>query len=496
MGSADELNELDRMIEEEELFEEVSLDMAMGPDLIQKKKGKYRSYRKNRDFQYKYKGVKRNLIKWKRLNPNTWFDIDQWKKARIRKDQEPEWKLNLTERSLRELVGRFIDCIGDCKVFRGEGFSGSQFRSIVRELDEVVTSEDSYAWIAMMDGTLVRISPNTSISFKEINIGKKENFIHLRINFGNVLLLNRHAGTLNERNARETDRLFLPLSLREANPKGVNIKLNEDDLSNFIKKDKTMMTYYQKLNSLIKENNQFVKNKPTYSMVVTPTGTIYGKNMQTEFIVLLGGHSFIKQRSLQEQGFEKFDKNESQADFYYRGFKKREKFPLKIGRWFQVGTRGRVISALKDSLKFRAGEYITSNIPSIYMAREMFLKNKSQFLFLEKLNRKNLAETTGYRLWGDINNKGDDLFLRIKFLLEYTRRIETSNLVVAEQFRRKTAERGELVASTTYDRSFYSKAIQEYIVGDEQLISIDTDREILNSTKKAFWKIINGSNRR
>lgn len=501
LSMADEIDELDAMLDEQEASEEISLDMAMDIDSdlgAGKAEPKFKMHRNNQDSQFKFKGIKKNLVRWESLKADSWLNLEQWKKSRVRKDQEPEWKLNLTERNLRERVGRFLECIGDCRVYRGEGFSTSQFNSAVRELDEIITLSNSYAWVAMMDGTLVRISPNTSLSFKEINVGKKQNFIHIRLNSGNILVLNRENMPIKENNLRETDKIFLPLSLNSANPEESNIKLNEDDLSNFIADDVTVFNHYKKLNTIISENNDFIKEKPTYSMIIMPNGTIYGKNLQAEFIVLLGGESYVKQRSYKEQHFKLAEDSpsESELNFFYRGFENRESYTLDAGTWYKVSPKGKAITPHSNPLEFRVGEYLTSNIPSIYLAREILLKKHSGFLFEDNLDRKKLAENAGYRLWGDLNKDGDDLNMRIKFLKEYTRRVETTNLVVARQFRRKARDRGELTQSMVYDRSFYQRALRDYIVSRESEIVIDTDREVLNSTRKPYWKIINGKTNR
>lgn len=487
---ANDLDELDALLDKEEMASMATIKEATNDktDIDE-----FKLYRKNQGIQFNFKGVKKNLIEWDRLKPDTWLSLDHWKKSRVRKDQEPEWKLNLTERNLKELVGRFLECIGDCRIYRGEGFSTSQYNSAVRELDEIITLPNSYAWIAMMDGTLVRISPNTSLSFKEINIGSSENFIHLRINSGNILVLNRESFLYKERNLRETDKLFLPLSFNEANHEELTITLDESDLSNFIEEDTKVLEHYKKLNKKILSNNEFVKDKPTYTFVVMPNGTVYGKNLQAEFVVLLGGESFVKRRTYVEQKFVLNDEaSESPVDFFYRGFENKDKFTLEPGVWYQVAAKGREITPHENPLKFQIGEYLTSSIPSILLARELLLEKFSEFLFSKNPSRKDLAEKSGYRLWGKIEEPGDDLNLRLKFLFEYTRRIETTNLVVAQQFRRKASQRGELTTSMVYDQSFYRKALEDYIVSRDSDIIVDTDREVLNSTRKPFWKIING----
>jgi hypothetical protein len=108
-----------------------------------------------------------------------------------------------------------------------------------------------------------------------------------------------------------------------------------------------------------------------------------------------------------------------------------------------------------------------------------------------------LAETYGYRLWGELGGvKDQDLAKRVRFLHEYTRRIETTNLVVAEQFFKKLVRRGDKWSPKQFDFRFYRRALQKFMIYKDSDKLISSDREVLNSTKKPFleedtWNSIN-----
>ena len=170
------------------------------------------------------------MTRWESLEPSDWLNFDYWKKASKLKDEVQKWETILQEKRLREIMGRVVECVGDCRLFRGRGFNSTNYRSSIREGDELITLGDSYAWIFLMDGTLVRVSPDTSVTFKEFNVGKKEFFVHIRVNSGNVVYMNRSRSPLKEVTDRETDQIFLPLEFYEANPISGTVEVNEDNL--------------------------------------------------------------------------------------------------------------------------------------------------------------------------------------------------------------------------------------------------------------------------
>src|SRR5690606_11019760 len=133
------------------------------------------------------------------------------------KDLEPEWRRNLRQRGLAEDSGRSLECVGDCKLYRGDGAAQLRLRSRVIEGDELETGADSDAGLFLMDGSMVRVSPNTSVTFKAINISEKAVFHHARLNYGHALWISRQKEKFPENGLKETDALFLPLNFFGAN---------------------------------------------------------------------------------------------------------------------------------------------------------------------------------------------------------------------------------------------------------------------------------------
>lgn len=440
--------------------------------------------------QENYLGKKKSLIKWEEIEPDNWLSFQSWRKARDLKDQYPDWELKVRERRHHALMGRVLDCVGVCRIYKGEDFITANFRNTVYEGDELVTQTDSYLWVYLLDGTLVRLSPDSSVTMKELNIGEEENFIHARLNVGNIVWLSRSKHKHLENNKRETDALFLPLVFHQANPKEEKEdELSEDNLFAALEEDQTNLKQTQRLNQLIEENNKWIEERSTHSFLVMPNGTVFGESVQAEFIVLLGGESFIKQRGLAEQNLSG-EEAPPMLNFYYRGFENNSEYPLKLSQWYQVDARGRSLSEYEAPSLFGMGEFITSRITSIRVAREMLLKRYSKFIY-QDLDSSELARDHGHRKWGSLSQKEDDLARRLAFLKEHTRRTETSLLLVSSRFKEDIVEeKGELLESMKYSSRFFRKALVHYQRKKELEQVYDTGEGVLNSTKNPFWKII------
>ncbi|MGZ3788897.1 MAG: hypothetical protein ACXVLQ_10255 [Bacteriovorax sp.] len=442
-----------------------------------------------------FKDQKQSSTKWGEVDFKTFLSFTDWKNQSDERDLIPEWETIVRERSNREIGGRFFQCVGTCRVDRGQSFFNPSFRTSLYEGDEIQTIGESYAWIFLFDGTMVRLSPESSMTLNEINVGTKENFFNVRINAGNVLWLSRSSALFEEVNTRETDVLFHPLSLYEAQPIPDRKKYREDDLIELVEEKQTVLNQYKNLNQLIEENNKLTKGKPTYAFIVMPNMTLMGYNPSLEIVSLLGGQTFFKKRSPSFLGLSK-EAHEEDVFVQMRGFENKDLTPLESDKWMMMDPQGRSFSQASENLNWLTmGEFITKRIPSLMVARELMLKKYSEFCFREKYDPKKLAVVDGYRLWGKLQSeagsKKEDLELRLDFLKEYFRRIETTNLLVSTHFSERLKERGEGLKAMEYGNYFFIKALDKYYSYEDYTDEKETG-EVLNSTTKELWKRMHG----
>lgn len=467
-------------------------------------------FRQPKENVFYYKKRSRSLIKWKDIDPYRWLDVQEWIRERQYRDSTPFWEQELRNRNNVELMGRVLGCVGECRIYRGNTFVYASYRSTINEGDDVVTGKSGYIIIYLMDGTLVRLSPQTSMTFKEINFGIEENFLHVRLNEGNAFWLSRQSYKFSETNKAETDVLFLPLRLQEANASTEKKSFFEDDLSAFLSPDTYTLRQYQRLNRLVEENNKFTGKRPTYSFIVMPNGTLYGKNLVMDIYYALNKEAYFylrdeknimatfpedppeqeeplsfKHDMLNEVGDE--DNGDPVLHFMFRGYNNREKKQIEVSKWYKVDSKGREVEEVeKIPLAFKLNQIITRRFPTILVAREIMLKRYTEPIYKRLEDRWLLARDAGYQLWGKIyrNYEGrsaSDLEQRVDFLTEYTRRIETTALVALSKVYLTLNE--ETKANLDPDKRFYSqRAFAAYLsrINEVKLKKI-------NATNERYW---------
>lgn len=445
-----------------------------------------------------FKGQKQSVTSWDYLPTESFLSFKEWREEADIRSQIPESERLVRERNHREVVGHMYQCIGVCRVDRGEGFFNGSYRTRIYEGDEVQTIDDSYAWIFLFDGTMVRLSPHSSITFNEFNVGIQENFINARVNAGNVLWLSRHEKQFEETNIRETDVIFFPYSEYESLPINLERPYIEDDLLELISVPNTQVNHYKTLNEKIAENNKLTKGKPTYAFLVMPNATLMGISPSVEMVSLMGGVSYFKKRSSQSLGEVKNDDITNDLFLQLRGFDNKSLNSMQEDLWIAVDDKGRSYAAAEDTHWLDMGEFMTKRIPSIMLGREIFLKRYSEFVFRGMYNAALLAKEDGYLLWGKIKSlEGENksnLELRIEFLKEYYRRVETSNLMSSARIRERLVERGEKSLKMEYGDYFFITALNRYYQYGERLKNSNDKEtgEVLNSTKKLLWKKMHG----
>ncbi len=449
------------------------------------------------------KGQSDSFITWGFLPTESFLSFSKWKDQSDLKDLEPSWERIVRERNHKEIAAKIYQCVGTCRVDRGEGFFNGSYRTTLYEGDEIQTIGESYVWIYMLDGTMVRVSPDSSITLNEFNVGSKENFINVRVNAGNVLFLSRKEKPLQEVDIRETDVIFYPYSEYESIPAIAQKKYDEDNLIALINPTHDKIKHYEALNSKIEKNNLLSKGKKTYSFIILPNATIMGYSAAVEVVVLIGGKSYFKNRSDLALGLkEKSNGEVSTPESLYlqlRGYENKELTTIAEDQWLEIDEKGRGVSSVEKMPLLNMGEFITKRIPSILTGREIFFERYSLFAFREKYDPHLLAKNDGYRLWGSLQDSTDtqktDLALRLEFLKEYFRRTETTNLLTSTKFRKRLEDRGERSLTTDYSARFFSRALNRYYsMGETQLKKSDDKEtgEVLNSTKKLLWKKMNG----
>ena len=425
-----------------------------------------------------YGQKRKNIIDLGEIDIENWLNYTLWKAERYRRDHDKNWRQKIVESNRLETLGIVVDCIKICEIINGQNDRRQIFFGTnITEKEDINTGKDSYLWIFLMDGTLVRLSPNTSLTFHEINISPQEVFFFARLNWGNIFWMSRSRSYYEEINLSETETISLPLRYFEAN----TFASLQELFPLPIKK-------YKKLNSLIEGNNLFAKDKSHYLFLTMSNGSIFLKDGNAEFFRQEVGKSYVKLKS-DDALFQEYVRK-SEGTFFYRGLINDKEFPLKLNVWYEIDEEGENISYFKHDYIFKMGEFIVKRIPTVLIARELFFKQYSPFLFDRSLNSKTFFDNYGYRLWTGME-KGE-LYQRLNFLKEFTRKNETLLLSKAQELFRDLPTSDSIKKLASQYRTFYQSALEHYRISQNKAKGRPKATEMSsNSTQKVFWKIIN-----
>ncbi|MFG1501050.1 hypothetical protein ABMA70_12660 [Halobacteriovorax sp. XZX-3] len=432
------------------------------------------------ELETKFKDDRKSLIKWDELKAQKWLDFDEWKEELRFKESYPLWRDLEKISGIDEEIGRVIKCVGECTLFRKLGNNKIGFRSLIKENDDIETGIDSYLWLMLFDGTLIRIAPESSISLKEMNILKDEVFFNIRMNVGNVLLISRSKEKLKELDQRDTDSVFFPLPINKTNPVvfdkdvSMNEYLFEDGLRY---KSRTRF-----INEAIEKNNKNVIRKSRF-FIQSPLYSFEAYSPSFETYVSIGDDSYLKFRDDEQLGY----KNDlaSSPKVNLRGYENDSFEELEYGSWYKFSFINRNVFVTKDSEVLSQNELFTKRIYGIYYTREIFLERYGKPLFAEG-DEVQLAKNYGLRLW-----KKEELEKRLKFLWTHVREVETTNLAIADRYRKSVLNRANRRDKDVLRKDFYTKAQESYY----KIGAMENSRSYfpkLNSEKQELWKKLNG----
>lgn len=399
------------------------------------------------------KGQGHSLIPWDTQDPQEWLSIDRWLMDRELKDKAPDWKLRLRDDRQLEHVGKVLQCRGKCEVFRGTMKASVQHLSRINEGDEFRTQVDSVAWIFLMDGTLVRIGPSSSVSFQEINWSKNEVFQLVRLHQGHVYWHPRDAKDYPLEKDPETDSFSLPLLVRESNQAYFERTLfqSQKDFArseeSFHLEDTAITNQIAKLNELKSSNNKTLP-PVTRVMMVAPNATLVGKLTSFDLFHYPGGKSHFKKRNSLEG---------HDLTLHLRGHNNTATTSITEEAWYEIETNGRshkLVEAVTGQLEIT--ELLTRRIKTLELAREIWLEKYTHPVVAQLDTPKDLAVKHGYTLWGDVLTK------RFDFLVEYTRRMETTNLKSMDNLLAKVEKNGEFSQKEMSD-SHYKATLNYYL---------------------------------
>jgi hypothetical protein len=428
------------------------------------------------------KGQGYSMIPWSELDPENWLSIETWLHERKQKDKTPDWKVRLRDNSQTELMGKILQCRGKCFIYRGEKAVPVTHLSQVKEGDEIKTEKNTVAWVFLMDGTLMRLGPESSINMQEMNINADFVFYYARLNEGHVHWLPRRREVMAFQNEPETDSYSLPLLVRDANlgfyERQVYAKQSDKEYTSSLQElnDLSIRTQVEKLNNLWHQNYQ--RPMPYAKLLITTPNSSFVSNDSIFDLVYIPGHeAYIKQRPNQA----------GRIEFQPRGYLKGEFTAIETDKWHTVSVNGREITKNEDpSSDLQILELLTRRITTIELAREIWIEKFTLPIMSRIADSKGLAIEFGYSIWGG------EVYQRIDFLQEYTRRTETTHLKSIENLMVKLEAAGKVMVKAPSDAA-YKASLNHYLLGLKNRYS-DKKMQVreMNDVQYYVWILKNG----
>lgn len=445
---------------------------------------------------YRYKGQSGELIDWKELDIPKWIDYYEWKKERIFWDETKNWKRIKREMLLKETIGRIVGCHGTCKKFQGLKSSESKYRSTIVETDNIETSKDSYAWIYLLNGTMVRLSPETSITFMEMSFSPNSVFFSIQLHRGNILWFKRFNNKLVVHEERDTDTILFPLKIEEAN---VNLPdrnyYNSEDIYLSVDEEERQLAIgqYQKLNNTIEINNADIIERDEYVLLSMPNALVFSKNAIFDVVTEIGKNSLVKSRNVDEyyqmvneQNREVKKQNVGYVELMLFEDKDKDRgVRINNNRWYRIMHDGKNYDEIDDRPDLSLGEFVTKRISTIMLAREIMFKKYSHYLLSRRISQRELAENFGIKLWDNFLDENLVMSLPGKRYLALTKFYKEEHRISLDRYLEYYKNRlTDGISDYSYDSKYYELALAQYFSRKEFFNMIDSDKEKSNQWRE------------
>ena len=378
----------------------------------------------------------------------------------------------------KPILGKVIKCVSECMIFRGEFQIGVKAGNLIFQGDTLETTKDGQLWVYLVDGTVARLSSNTSISFSEFKFNEESMLFFIRQNYGEAYVLMRDFENLPSQSGQESDLSFLPiLSSRDMLKV---FKADGHDLSSL--RQRISRRKYNGVKSNYSHHIFFRGQKISSNILwVTPKGDYLAKEGEFHFIV-------------GDLGSVRFWINADNSKVQLRGLKENDQ-DVERNSWYVFGENGESIE--KDEKGNEIGwpmRLMTKNISSVLIKREELFAAYSKVY----LNARYLTDLK-YRL-----NYLSNEFLkrRVKFLKDFVRRSETIALKNRSQLKKSFGQKPFSWSSYYQDYHALDLYLQRLLVNNslfeennfEEVISprnyLEKVKKQLAEAKRKFWAIM------
>ncbi|MAW07351.1 MAG: hypothetical protein CME61_03600 [Halobacteriovoraceae bacterium] len=346
----------------------------------------------------------RNSTYFENLSVDGQLSLEKWLERNTQLEESGYFSTRrLDNKSVKNLVGKIIRKVGDVRIERDSALTKGSNGSFLYKGDTIETMETGATWIVLINGALVRVSPNSSISISEYIFNEKKMTFFLRLNFGELL------GKLKSKNDYTiADKKFSDLAFEPV--------LSKEELSRFYKTKGE--NFYGPGKFDLSELNQLVSRTAADNKVSVDQleNVIYFITNNGLFETRDGHYHLI---NIQERTLVNFSSSKNNGKFSLAKFNPNQD-TLENGKWYLFNDEGGEMTDLMRENEVPA-KTILSELSPIYYLRDKFLLGYG-FLFSIMDYYPTIKLSNSF--WGDKFSQ------RLDYLISFFRRSEASFKIV------------------------------------------------------------------
>lgn len=349
---------------------------------------------------YRLKGQGNFYHDFETLDVDRWLSRKDWLKSLKYTEKE---KREAIERGYREEVGRVITCIGSCRIERGQGGYDLSYRSLIIEGDTIETGKDSYLWVALKNGNMLRLSSLTKLQIPEINLTPKRAHFSMVLVRGFIHHIDRRDDPIFAGDGLiDTDTIIFPLRYKQANLE---------------------YYYWRKFKGLSKKRSTREELFNLYRVEKSKADQFNGSDFSREYFIHTAHGDFMVKNTSFMMSFQARD-----GAYWRHGLVEGTVQPAKVQlrkakafeetllsqKWYVV-KRGEVEVKPELDLEFTGEKFIIERGIAVRLVRDHFFNKYFSALFKNLVANKRIATAEqGARIWTD-----KELDQRIKYYKDY-----------------------------------------------------------------------------
>jgi len=391
------------------------------------------------------------------------FSTTKWRKKRLQKLLNSGRLFDSYDEKNTIIIGQVAVVRGEAFILRGKGQFKVKKKSTFKPGDLIETKESGHLWLSLIDGTMIRLAPNSTYSLEFFEKSEKKVILYHRINNGNVHFISRLQKSVTPSSTIETDRIFYPFFDVHEYSRLFSFSKERKFDSKKMHKEK-----FNFLNFLIKVNEGFNRDIEVEHIINTPFLIFDALAINVEFLINWQGFDFVK-----------FHEMDSKLKVFKKNISKLQDVAISKKKvWYEASMNKIEVSERSDLAWY--GQFVTSDIPSIRIIAELFIQDQGESFFSKSNNKK---------LWRKYELSEKKLALRKEFLIDYFNKQGASFLNERAEFvTRERYDNREILENYLFDYYQYSRYFNRLF--SELNLEID-----LSDSKSLLKKIIKFNNK-